>query len=957
MGSETHLSDSVIDILQLPADAARQARERAEDEGIDPVDALLVEQLVDEADLLEALGEATGANAADPSDYDQIEREAFEALSLDDIRRLRVIPFRKHRHSLALFVVDPLDEDEVAALADEYSVSISQFVWPRLRFVEACHNLLGDGAEAWLEEFIDATERRVAFGDDAAVDEATETEAPEGGVDLDALGVGWSHQQTIDFIEHCYDRDGLLYALLGFAGRWFDNRMILVLGYERAQPYLVEGWPELSEDYRDLSTLRRVKVDIPADAVVFDREHIGHSVAEMPEEVGLGQLFVELTIFPPDKLVVQTVLIGNRPSMAVLGEPRSDDLPAFDALEDAAQAVGAQLEEIVRLAKAKQLPPSDERIPPVPQPTVDFGRPAMPGLEAVSSNPEDRHAPQDDNPSATAFGIPFADEADRDKGSPADNSSATAYGIPFADEADQDDDGAKANSSARSSTPGVAENSSVSIMEPYDVDDNDDGNERDGDDQSADALEDEDVRSTMSGGFSVAEFETKLAEQGDQPSGGTLNLAQASRHLSEADESASESTGESVSEVSQADDADDADDGKSRSTAPMAQILRPISLKKGRSRSSNENSAKATGGDEASPSESGGDDADDDDPDQAPSRQTQSVEPQVRQTQAASPQSTQRFAAPRVEEPQSIPSEAIEAFSEGLSAPNSSLAEDLAEIAAQLDSADPQEAFAAAEQIAGFGEPAMGLLDERFPGRLLVDRYQYTIDTLPPVNEHGPVLAALVAAGEPAVDVARSFVEHTSVELRFYATFLFTELPVDDALDDILTRIFDRDQQTREVAKRIVLDQREEAWFADTVLPMMRDLVAAGTEDLRVEVAAELLGTVRDRESVALLIDGLEKYNGRVKDRVHQALREITYKNFVPSVSEWKNWWADATHQSRHDWLVAALNSNSDDIRKLAFGELQQFDGLELNYHPDQPPKLRGRAQSQLRDWLQQSRQ
>ncbi len=153
----------------------------------------------------------------------------------------------------------------------------------------------------------------------------------------------------------------------------------------------------------------------------------------------------------------------------------------------------------------------------------------------------------------------------------------------------------------------------------------------------------------------------------------------------------------------------------------------------------------------------------------------------------------------------------------------------------------------------------------------------------------------------------------------------------------------------------VLLERKTSDWFSGTLLPMLRDTVAAGTEDLRVEVAAGLLGELRDRDSVPLLISGLERYQGRVRDRVHEALRMITYKNFVPSATEWKNWWGDATMQTRHDWLVAALNSNSDEIRNLAFRELQQFEGLKLNYHPDQPAKLRGRAQTELRDWLQRS--
>jgi hypothetical protein len=167
-------------------------------------------------------------------------------------------------------------------------------------------------------------------------------------------------------------------------------------------------------------------------------------------------------------------------------------------------------------------------------------------------------------------------------------------------------------------------------------------------------------------------------------------------------------------------------------------------------------------------------------------------------------------------------------------------------------------------------------------------------------------------------------------------------------------RLIDRDHQTREVAKKIVLST-DTGWLEDTLVPMLYEILESEQEDLRIEVAADLLGAMRDQNSVPLLIERLNRANGRVKDRINVALRTITYKDFVPSASEWKNWWADAAEQSRDDWMIAALNSNSVEIRNLVFREISQLPDLDLNYHPDQPAKLRGRAQEELRQWLQRN--
>lgn len=899
MGTETQLTNSLLDILQPQASAVDSARQRAEEIGGDIIDQLLVSGDISEEELLEALAEVSGHNAADPSDYDRVDRDAFETLDEDVIREHAVVPFRKHRRSLAVFVTEPLSEEVTDAIADEYRITLSQFVWPRVRHQEALHSLLDEPLDDWIEPFVTEAGRHVCFENNTTPD------SERDDVDLDSLGVNWSREDTLEFLRNCFDRDALLYTLLGFSQRWLTDRMVLVLGHERAQPYLIAGWSELDEELRDLQTLRRVKIDIPADAVLFDPQHVGHSVAEMPEDVGLGQLFVELKLFPPDKLLVQTVRIGSRPSMAVIGEPDAN-IPSVGPLEEVARAVGDQLEELVRLAKARQLPPSDERIPPVPEPSEaviddDDEQTAVPGMAETSSSIAD----EEDNPGATAFGIPFADEAGQNNGN---NQQRSAVEV---------------------SSPGISEESNVSIMQPVDIDEDRD---EDPAQEPSDPLDSEDVRSTMSGGFSVVEFEKKLDED---------------------DEGEPSDVSEAVDEPSEAADAPEE---PSKPAAPMAQILRPISLKKKR--------AKAKAKREEEEASESDEPSDDDEPEPAAPAEDEAPEPDEASHSATDQDDLYVDSNLDVE---GFPSVVIEgAIEDPADEPvedpgghdelgsSSSFVEDLEHTAKQLDSDQPHEAFAAAEQIASFGTQAMHVLEDRFPGRLMVDRYQYTIDTLPPVNEHGPVLAALATAGEQAVPVVASFLNHTSVELRFYATYLFTKLPIDQIKKALIPRLFDRDQQTRAIAKGLIVGQRSTDWFKEEVLPVLYETIEDGTEDLRVEVAADLLGAMRDRKAVPLLIESLERHQGRVKSHIHAALQAITYKNFVPSATEWKNWWVDAVEQSRHDWLVAALNSTSDDIRNLVFREVQEFDGLELNYHPDQPAKLRGRAQDELRNWLKQ---
>jgi hypothetical protein len=918
------LIDSLLDAFQLEATVVQTARDRVEMHGGDLFGQLLVMGAVSEAELIEQLSELTGLNGADPSTYSRIGRDAFATLGDQVLREHAIIPFRKHRRSVAVFVVEPLDSETLDALSEDHGVAISQFIWPRLRYEQALHSLLGEPLAEWLEPFLAQSSHQVSFVEDPATAQPQGSEESSGAIDLNELGVNWSRAATLDFLRNCFDRDALLYTLLGFSAKWLDDRMVIVLGHERAQPYLIAGWDGLSDDLREHETLRRVKIEVPADAVLFDEDQIGHSTAEKPEDVGLGQLFVELTLFPPDRLLVQTVRIGSRPSMAVIGEPRDGKLEAVESLEEVAREVGSQLEEIVRRAKSQQLPPPDERIPAIPSPAGDDtpvgddaeeeDRPAVPGLAEVSAS-EPRDEP--DTPGATAFGIPFADEA--------------------GDDATQ----RQKRSAVEISSPGVAEDSSVSIIAPVDID------------EDSDEVQDSDhseANATISGGFSVAEF-----QQGLKPDGPRSTAV-----LDAVDEQEKNADAE-PSEMSEASEPADA----SKAQAPMAQILRPVSLKRGRKKSGVVSSADAEPKQET--------------PDPEPVAEELAAEESAAQN-SDEPAGEQDLYVDRAdidveglpsieieeavdsEEPAEEPDEPEDLFESSASSEaselgdqSSSFDDDLEAMAMKLDNAEPHASFAAAEQLAAFGEPAMKLLEERFPGRLLVDRYQYTDDTMPPVSEHGPVLAALAAAGSHAVAVVRSFLSHTSVELRFYATYLFTSLPVADVLEELAPRLFDRDYQTREVAKTIVLSHTDPTWLEQQLVPSLRDAIESGQEDLRIEVAADILGAIRDQDAVPLLIDGLNRANGRVKEHVHAALRKITYKSFVPSASEWKNWWVDAQEQTRDDWLVAALNSSSIEIRNLVVEELDTFEGLKLDYHPDQPAKLRGRAQEELRRWLQQS--
>jgi hypothetical protein len=295
------------------------------------------------------------------------------------------------------------------------------------------------------------------------------------------------------------------------------------------------------------------------------------------------------------------------------------------------------------------------------------------------------------------------------------------------------------------------------------------------------------------------------------------------------------------------------------------------------------------------------------------------------------------------DEPNSLPPETLERLLD--SGPEMV---DMQEQFLILDSRDRERAMEAAEEVAQMGDTALEILDLMFPGRVFLDRYQYS-DDLPPVTEHGPVLHALVRIGDEAVGIARRHMTDSSNETRFYAVFLLTKVNAEPALAELFPRLFDRDQQIRTIAADIVQGYTDAPDFDELIRRRLHEELLS--DDVHVTVAANLLGQLRDTDAIVRLIDALEEASASgVQQAVLSALKQITLHDWS-SPYEWRQWWEKGRDQTRQDWIIEALDAASDQMRELVYEEIQRIPGLDLNYHPDQPSKLRKRAQNQLRDW------
>lgn len=276
---------------------------------------------------------------------------------------------------------------------------------------------------------------------------------------------------------------------------------------------------------------------------------------------------------------------------------------------------------------------------------------------------------------------------------------------------------------------------------------------------------------------------------------------------------------------------------------------------------------------------------------------------------------------------------------------------DVQEAFLMLDSRDKTVAFKAAADVAAAGPIVLEGLTSMFPGRLFIDRYQFTYDTLPVISDHGPILRALVRIGDPSLSVVRQFINDTSLEARFYAVMMLTQLSAATLLAELVPRIFDRDQQIRQLARNIVLAYQNAPHFQVAVVAPLRERLSLAQDDLHVEIAADLLARMKDLPAIPMLMDQLGKHREHTNRAIHQALQQITLHNWS-SPYEWKQWWTNAQAQPRHAWLVAAMDAQSDTLRQLAHEELQRLPGLETAYHPEQPAKLRQREQRLVEKWF-----
>jgi hypothetical protein len=752
------------------------------------------------------------------------------------------------------------------------------------------------------------------------------------------FGEGWSQHDTRDFIKRCFDRDALLETLLGFSANWLDAGLIGLVSKEKT--FIQRGagpWSTVvGQVLPGTGTLQRALQEGPS--------------LHVPAALSLQEFITPFAGLEPKMLVVVPLMLGGRAVLVLVGcpAPGAVELPMFEEIFDAAQLVSAQLEEIIRRAKAKELPPVSERVPTPPSPAPIKSKPApqalperpargaiAPEMEQALTRALQQAVDDDDLLGFSSVSEPYPEALRMRKEEPkplpvslfSDKpaSRTIMQGGELASMPHEPSEGLIDGDALRAlpRTPFDEESSTArpaATLPP--IPEPERAPERPifrpipqlaplGSSQSSTAR----TAAIKPPTTPPEPVNARPSFDRDETSGVSIIQPQS---VGAADEVSKRTLmgGFSVADVMHARLEAERLEAEQRANmrqtlnggfspvvavtppaAPAAQILKP------NRRRSEESEAR----------------------DEAPS----GVQPR-------------RVAAEHTPLPNTQPVPVVGAK--------------LDVLATQLDQRETRQVSEALHRLLS-QQGGQSVIERAFPGRLVVDRYQHTAETMPPVEEHGPLLAAASAAVEGIEPLLSALLASASLEKRFYATLLLTKRSPAHQLSGLRERLFDRDLQTRQLARMILLSARGEAGFTEQVLAPLRAQLASAEDELQVEAAAELLGQLHDRESIEMLINVLEQHRERTQQIVLLALQRITLQPLPGATLSWRTWWKMGQREARREWVLRALNASSEPIRELVAQELLRLPGLSLHYHPRLPPAIRIRAQQQLRAWLDENMQ
>jgi HEAT repeat protein len=188
-------------------------------------------------------------------------------------------------------------------------------------------------------------------------------------------------------------------------------------------------------------------------------------------------------------------------------------------------------------------------------------------------------------------------------------------------------------------------------------------------------------------------------------------------------------------------------------------------------------------------------------------------------------------------------------------------------------------------------------------------------------------------------------------EVRFYATFLFSEIQYPEAIPKLAALLFDPDLQTRILAidvlkgfrrfpefDSVTKELRETAWIASNPAPRRRS-------------AVEAIGELRDAGAVAMLIEMVDVPDDELSDLCWKALVLITRQDHGKVKKKWQTWLAKEGARHHIEWLIDALVHPSPELRLGASEELKRITKEYFGYYYNLPKRDREKARKRYLEW------
>jgi hypothetical protein len=279
---------------------------------------------------------------------------------------------------------------------------------------------------------------------------------------------------------------------------------------------------------------------------------------------------------------------------------------------------------------------------------------------------------------------------------------------------------------------------------------------------------------------------------------------------------------------------------------------------------------------------------------------------------------------------------------------------DLITLLRALEEGGP-ETLAAEKQIQALGKDAVQSLIAWFPGRLQFNRHTSS-GVLPPVGECSAVLRALVAIGRPVLSSIAPLLLHPDTEVRFFATYLTSELIYPEAVALLARQLSDPSQEVRRIAIRVLRQFRRMTQYPKVLADLRNDLTNRDPRPRR--GATEALGALGDEGAVSALIGLLHDDSDPVVAHAAQvALINITKQDYGKNTEGWNEWWSRNKGRDRMEWVIDGLVHEDPAIRASAAAELEELTSKSFGYSYDMPRRDREAIRRRFLEWLTLSKQ